>query len=871
MLQQNRSICKTTGFRLNVCRNDELGTILQSAGRVVTFGFNLLRKFIMIFLFYRIPGAVLFFMLFSFSNVFATVIAKHIITLKAGLNQPSDIAVADNGDSYVLDGINNRVVVFDKEANVKFSFVGPETEVSLVEPPMGIAIDKNHVYVANSGQAKIDIFSHAGVLRKSIFLFGKKPPEPVSLTIDDADIIWSDRRNHQLCRTNISSGKTLFCWGEKGSGKEQFHFPFQLLKDAEGYIYVVDVINARLQIFNHRGQYFMQIGRPGIGPGELYRPNGLALDDKQNLYIGDSYFGTISIFNNGRYLGYLLDLNKQTLKLKSPVGIKYRQGKLYIADALNNSVEVYQLKYDSSVFVPPQEPDETENISRKNCLICHLSWSPGYKFAAGKTPAPAPVASEHMCYSCHHGAVVDSRRSIGQKHQHPDIQHPRKHKKDGKHTRKDKIPSVVPVLGKDKLYCGSCHDPHVAEKNGGTLYEKHANPWLRIANHDGKLCQRCHESLVDNVWNKKRPEKGVNHSIGTFLETPPEAGARGYALETKLQKGLPARLHRAGATLSPERKMICQSCHQIHGSENESLTAVRIDKSEFCRTCHERQYAKDREEARRKAIHPVNIKLTTPIKLGDEKIDFITCLTCHSAHKGKKGSALLKFESRNGKLCSYCHDQYDALKDTDHDLLNTADKSHNIHAQTPQQSGLCGTCHSLHRADKTRPSLSAVKTYKYEGKEPVLERDRFCLDCHRNKGLAKKSLIKYFSHPSRDMVLRSNPNSMPLINKKGQLAEFGKIACVTCHNPHRWNSKDKTGKENKPDLAAKTHKNQHGNVLNSFLRRQGVRGSFCVDCHGIEAKPRYKYYHDSFVRKSLDEGLLIQTPAGASKLSVNTK
>ncbi len=808
-------------------------------------------------LLYSLSAVFLFFALIPFDNVFAAVSAKHIMSLKAELNQPSDIAVSANGDSYVLDGVNNRVVVFDEKANYKFSFAISGTEKPLIDPPMGIAVDKNYVYIANTGQANINLFSRTGGFKKSIPLFGEKTPEPVALTVVDGDIIWSDRSNYQFCRTNIRSGNTLFCRGQKGSKKGQFHFPFQLLSDSQGYIYIIDILNGRLQVFNRKGKYFMQIGRFGTGYAELYRPNGLALDDKQNLYVGDSYFGTISIFNNGRYLGKLLNLDRQMLKLKSPVGIKYWQGKLYISDSLSNSIEVYQLEYDSTAG--PRQPGKMENLSRKNCLICHLSWSSNYQVKAEKSPKLAPVASEHMCYSCHHGAVVDSRRSIGQKQQHPDIQHMRKRKKN---KREDKIPVAIPLLEKDKLYCGSCHDPHVAEKNGGTLYKKHGNPWLRMANHDGTLCQRCHESLVDNVWDKQRPRKGINHSIGTFFKPPPEAGARGYSSETKLQKGLPDNLRWAGATLSPAGKMICQSCHQIHGGENESLTAIRIKKSELCRACHERQYAEDREDARRKAVHPVNIKLDIPVKLGDKKVEFITCLTCHSAHAGKKGSALLKFESANGELCIYCHDKYDALKNSDHDLLNTADKSHNIHDKTPQQSGLCGTCHSLHRANKTRPFLSAVKTFKYEGKEPLLKRDRFCLDCHRNKGLADKARIKHFSHPAKDMVLRSNPEIMPLVDKKGHFAEFGKIACVTCHNPHRWNSKDKTGENNKPNSAANTDKSQDGNVRNSFLRRQGVRGSFCVNCHGIEAKPRYQYYHDDFVRNSLDNVLPAQKPAG---------
>ncbi|VAX09015.1 hypothetical protein MNBD_GAMMA25-101 [hydrothermal vent metagenome] len=787
------------------------------------------------------------------SPVFAAIIAAPIMSLKGDLNQPSDIAISELGDIYVLDGVNHRVVIFNKNGKLKHHFSTTEPGHKKTDLAMGLAIDRQNIYVTQSNPGRILLFSHSGVLKKTIYLSGIQDPEPVALVIDEDEVIWSDRRNHQVCRTNIRAATSSLCWGEKGSGKSKFHFPFQIVLDAQRYINVVDVLNSRIQIFNHRGNYFMQVGRSGIGPGELYRPNGLALDKRQNLYVSDSYSGAISIFSNGRYLGKLSDSAGNQVKLKSPVAMIAKKERLYIVDALNNSVEVLHLKYDTEINNPSPQVSKAAELSRKNCILCHLSWSEDYQSDDKEKINLLPVASERMCYSCHHGAVVDSRRTIGQKQQHPDIHHRRKNKSNRKKEREDKILAGVPLLEKDTLYCGSCHDPHVAEKNGGTLYEKHGNPWLRIPNHNGSLCQHCHESLLDDIWKEKRSHQGINHSIGTIFKSAPSTDSKGYAKEKELQKGLPEELLNAGAALSPNNKMICQSCHQIHGAGNEALTAISIKKSELCISCHQRQYAKDLDDARRKGVHPVNIKLDEPVKFGDEEVTFVTCLTCHSAHKGKQGTAQLKYESNNGELCAYCHDKYDAVKNSDHNLENTANKSLNIHEQTPKQSGLCGTCHSLHQANKDRPFLSSVESYKYEGKEHVLKRDRLCLDCHRDEGTAEKAIVKYFSHPVDDLVLRSDVKVMPLIDKEEKFAEFGEIACVTCHNPHRWENRDKIDRIEDSTPATESDKNRDGNVLNSFLRRQGVKESFCVNCHGIEAKPKYKYYHERFVRSIQDE------------------
>jgi hypothetical protein len=35
-----------------------------------------------------------------------------------------------------------------------------------------------------------------------------------------------------------------------------------------------------------------------------------------------------------------------------------------------------------------------------------------------------------------------------------------------------------------------------------------------------------------------------------------------------------------------------------------------------------------------------------------------------------------------------------------------------------------------------------------------------------------------------------------------------------------------------------------GSTLNSFLRTEGVKNTFCIECHGINALPKFKYFHD---------------------------
>jgi hypothetical protein len=103
-------------------------------------------------------------------------------------------------------------------------------------------------------------------------------------------------------------------------------------------------------------------------------------------------------------------------------------------------------------------------------------------------------------------------------------------------------------------------------------------------------------------------------------------------------------------------------------------------------------------------------------------------------------------------------------------------------------------------------------------------------------------VVTAFTHPYRDLVMRSDSEIMPLLDKNEQVDEGGQIACITCHNPHVWSSRrDEKPYREKPEGALDDHE---GTVLDSFLRPERAEGGFCAECHGLEVRIKYKYYHD---------------------------
>jgi len=840
---------------------------------------------------------------------------KPLFKITEGLNQPSAIDVDKNGNMFVLDGVNAQVAVFSPEGKAKFRFGSYGTETGQFNLPMALRITGDKVIVADTGNHRFSVFDLQGNFLRSIqplqTTSDKTPlvPEPVALHIDNNILTWSDRRNHQVCQQWLDTDKLITCKGSKGEQAQQFLFPFQIAQDRDHYLHIIDVLNGRIQVYNRRGKFAYQISRFGTGKGELYRPNAIAFDESNKLYVSDAYFGSINVFDNGQFLG---QLNTGT-QLKTPTDMRWSNGRLLVVDSQLNSVFVFE---DLSI---ENSKRESTIVSQKNCISCHLSWDKSLSSFPSTTDNMLPVASPNMCFSCHHGAVVDSRAAIGQRHQHSTV-HQSTYETLKLSDRNDKIPQAFPLTKSDELSCVSCHTPHNNEPDQQTLYNQHQNAWLRESNNNYTLCEQCHESKGDT--RNSRPQSPYNHPLAIRLA---EETIKGYE-KTKiksLQKGLPSQLKQHGASLGKNDELVCQSCHQIHGGYDTTLLSAPQKESELCvschqkeasknlkqarkkgihpanfkldspleflgqqidnvscetchqvhngrpetallpnevknaeslcKECHSRQHAKDQNSATEKGIHPVNIKLDAPVTIADKKIETISCLSCHSVHEGQHNTPALLEPANNGQLCANCHEQAALVINTDHDLRFSAPKSINHLKEIPSQAGVCGSCHSLHRAGKESDNLSVISQLPEPNgqahNQAKLAADRACINCHQNKGIAEEKTISRYQHPFKDLILRSSPKVMPLLDEHETVAEFGEIACITCHDPHQWKPKQK-----KP-LKAPLHKKElnEGNSHNSFLRNKGASNTFCVDCHGVDALVKYRLYHEEKVEnKDID-------------------
>ncbi len=123
------------------------------------------------------------------------------------------------------------------------------------------------------------------------------------------EIYVSDGYGNAKVHKYSPDGKLLMSWGEPGTGPGEFNIVHNICTDADGWVYVADRENHRVQVFDGNGKYETQWNN-------LHRPCGLYMDYTRHpvCYIGE--------------LGPSMAVNLKSPNLGPRVSIVDHQGKL---------------------------------------------------------------------------------------------------------------------------------------------------------------------------------------------------------------------------------------------------------------------------------------------------------------------------------------------------------------------------------------------------------------------------------------------------------------------------------------------------------------------------------------------------------------
>lgn len=263
------------------------------------------------------------------------------------LGEVSSVAIDDQDRVYVFNRSDRPLIVFDREGNFLDSW-----GEGLFTRPHGLHIGPDQaIYCTDEGTHTVTKCTLDGKVLMRLGTPDAPAPRMSNAPFNrpthtalapNGDIYVSDGYGNAAIHKYSPDGKYLFSWGTCGSDPGEFNLPHKITCDADGWVYVVDRENHRIQVFDANGRYetqwnnlhrpngFFMVGRtdpvffigelpphlshnrdfpnlgprvsivrdgkligrlnshegPGNGPGQFMSPHALAVDSHGDLYVG---------------------------------------------------------------------------------------------------------------------------------------------------------------------------------------------------------------------------------------------------------------------------------------------------------------------------------------------------------------------------------------------------------------------------------------------------------------------------------------------------------------------------------------------------------------------------------------------------------
>ena len=221
---------------------------------------------------------------------------------KGEFEYPIGVAVdKSDGCIFVADSDNNRIQKFTRDGHFMKLVGGPMSGSGPMQfnYPWGLKLNNNKLYVCDSGNNRIQIFdTELNYITSIGGGRGSGPGQfnwPRDVSFDDSSMLHvADYNNHRI-QVLDQDGKYVREYGQRRRGLGQLTSPAFIHVDHD-YVFVSELINNCVSVFTTSGRFVRTIGRLGSGPGELHRPRGVVVDTDGFVYVCDFLNNRVQIF-----------------------------------------------------------------------------------------------------------------------------------------------------------------------------------------------------------------------------------------------------------------------------------------------------------------------------------------------------------------------------------------------------------------------------------------------------------------------------------------------------------------------------------------------------------------------------------------------
>jgi sugar lactone lactonase YvrE len=294
---------------------------------------------------------------------FSSTIANHGGISAASLFSPVGVAVDGQGNLYVADSGNHRVLFYSA--------------------PLTSGMPASRVY-GQGGSFTSAIDNNGGVSANSL-------SSPADLALDvQGNLFVADANNHRILQYNTPQTTASQVFGQPnftsntanngGVSADSLDFPYAVALDSQQNLYVADFNNSRILVYDSPLESDASadhvLGQPdftsnaanngGVSASSLSYPQSITLDPQANLFVADSGNSRVLFYDHPRTTDSTADRvfgqpdfssvlpNNGGISASSmgnPVGLAFDRAGLFVVDAQNHRVTIYDLPLNQ-LFVP---------------------------------------------------------------------------------------------------------------------------------------------------------------------------------------------------------------------------------------------------------------------------------------------------------------------------------------------------------------------------------------------------------------------------------------------------------------------------------------------------------------------------------------
>ena len=209
---------------------------------------------------------------------------------------PSGIALGAAGEVYVADAELGYVAWLDQEG-VSLGVIGK----GVLKRPIGLAFDgvTKQLYVADVHAHDVKVFNAEGQLLRTLGQRGEAPGEfnfPTYLALAQGELYVTDTMNARVQVVDALTGQSKRIIGERGLNMGNLVRPKGVAVDTDGNVYVVESYHDYLLVYNRNGDLLLPIGGTGSGIGQFYLPTSVWTDASNRIFVADMFNGRVAIF-----------------------------------------------------------------------------------------------------------------------------------------------------------------------------------------------------------------------------------------------------------------------------------------------------------------------------------------------------------------------------------------------------------------------------------------------------------------------------------------------------------------------------------------------------------------------------------------------